>query len=136
MSPMTLAASAADHQHGINSSQDPIGRSRRESRKYGRDQGGAWVSTQLPVASATRAAAPFIEGRSSRKDVAVQGVEGAAALLGRGGLRKRCRGAQHFAQTRAGGSSLLLLLRHVADLLQHVLGVLVAALQLIRNLRR
>ena len=27
------AASAADHQHGISSSQDPIGRSRRESRK-------------------------------------------------------------------------------------------------------
>jgi hypothetical protein len=57
MSPM---ASAADHQHGINSSQDPIGRSRRESRKYGRDHGGARVSTQLPVASATRAAAVFI----------------------------------------------------------------------------
>jgi hypothetical protein len=60
MSPMTPAASAADHQHGINSSQDPIGRSRRESRKYGRDHGGACVSTQLPVASATRAAAVFI----------------------------------------------------------------------------
>jgi hypothetical protein len=58
--PMSPAAIAADHQHGINSSQDPIGRSRRESRKYGRDHGGARVSTQLPVASATRAAAVFI----------------------------------------------------------------------------
>ena len=27
------AASAADHQHGINNSHDPIGRSRRESRR-------------------------------------------------------------------------------------------------------
>jgi len=27
------AASAADHQHGISSSQEPIGRSKRESRK-------------------------------------------------------------------------------------------------------
>jgi hypothetical protein len=50
------AARAADHQHGINNSQEPIGRSRRESRKYGRDHDGARVSTQLPVASATRAA--------------------------------------------------------------------------------
>jgi hypothetical protein len=38
---MSPAARAADHQHGISSSQDPIGRSRRESRKYGRDHGGA-----------------------------------------------------------------------------------------------
>ena len=29
----TPAASAADHQHGISSSHDPIGRSRRESRR-------------------------------------------------------------------------------------------------------
>src|SRR5712672_3460762 len=70
----TPAASAADHQHGISSSQDPIGRSRRESRKYGRDHGGARVSTQLPVASATRAAAVLIRSRSSREDVAVQGI--------------------------------------------------------------
>ncbi len=33
MLPMTPAASAADHQHGISNSHDPIGRSRRESRK-------------------------------------------------------------------------------------------------------
>jgi hypothetical protein len=33
MSWATPAASAADHQHGINNSQDPIGRSKRESRK-------------------------------------------------------------------------------------------------------
>ena len=31
--PATPAASAADHQHGISSSQDPIGRSKRESRR-------------------------------------------------------------------------------------------------------
>jgi hypothetical protein len=48
-------ASAADHQHGISRSQEPIGRSKRDKRKYGRAHCGASVSTQLPVESATRA---------------------------------------------------------------------------------
>jgi hypothetical protein len=61
---MTPAASAADHQQGISSSQDPIGRSKRASRRYGRDQGGASVSTQLPVASATRAVVPLMDLKS------------------------------------------------------------------------
>src|SRR6267154_3028189 len=132
--PMSPAASAADHQHGISSSQDPIGRSRRESRKYGRDQGGARVSTQLPVASATRAAAVLIG--SSREDVAVQRVERATALLRDSRLRKCCRRSQHLAQAWASRPSLLLLLRHVADLRLHFLGILVAAFQLVGYLRR
>ena len=43
--------------------------------------------------------------RSSREHVAVQRIEGAAALLGRGGLRQRRRRAQHLAQARAGRAS-------------------------------
>src|SRR3981189_23880 len=131
---MTPAASAADHQHGISSSQDPIGRSRRESRKYGRDQGGARVSTQLPVASATRAPAVLIG--SSREHVAVQGIERAAALLGDSRLRKCRRRAQHLTQAWACRPSLLLLLRHGADLRLHFLGILVAVFQLVGYLRR
>src|SRR6266567_1152585 len=129
MSLMTPAASAADHQHGISSSQDPIGRSRRESRKYGRDQGGARVSTQLPVASATRAAAVLIG--SSREDVAVQRIERAATLLRDSRLRKCCRRSQHLAQAWASRPSLLLLLRHVADLRLHFLGGLGVIFQII-----
>ena len=68
------AASAADHQQGINSSHDPIGRSRRESRRYGRNHSGARVSTQLPVASATRAAAPLIGYRASTLPFSVSNV--------------------------------------------------------------
>src|SRR5258708_39163257 len=130
---MTPAASAADHRHGSGSSQDPIGRSGRESRKYGRDHGGARVSTQLPVASATRAAAVLIG--SSREDVAVQRIERAAALLGDSRLRKCRRRSQHLAQAWASRPSLLLLLRHVADLCLHFLGVLVAVFQLVGYLR-
>src|SRR6202047_2620235 len=148
--PMLLAmaaASAADHQHGISNSQNPIGRSRRASRKEGRDHGGANVSTQLPVASATRAAASFIwtlrpvseprsdrRRRSSLEGVAAQRIEG-TAFLGGGSLRKRRCRTQHIAQARSCGSLLLHLLRHPTDLLLHGLGVLVALLQLIRDLR-
>src|ERR1700692_271818 len=138
MSWATPAASAADHQHGISSSHDPIGRSRRESRKYGRDHTGARLSTQLPVASATRAAGPFMCYRSSRKHVAVQGVERAAAAFLRGcRLRQRGRRTQYFAQARTRRTFLLLLLlqRHRADFLLHALGVLVTGFQLVRYLR-
>src|ERR1700730_13583556 len=74
--------------------------------------------------------------RSSREDVAVQGVEGAAALLRGVGLRKRRRRTQHFAQAWASRSSLLLLLRHRASFLLHGLGILVTGFQLVRYLRR
>ena len=67
----TPAASAADHQHGINSSHEPIGRSSRDKRRYGRDHSGARVSTQLLVASATRAAAPVMASLSSNGDYRV-----------------------------------------------------------------
>src|SRR5215813_10791418 len=87
----TPAASASDHQQGIKSSQEPIGRSNRASLRYGRDHGGAIVSTQLPVESATRVAALFM---LSRENVAVQRVEGAAALLGNCCLGRGTRRAQ------------------------------------------
>src|SRR6185437_9223976 len=54
------AASAADHQQGSSKSHEPIGRSRRDSRRYGRSQEGASVSTQLPVESATEPVARII----------------------------------------------------------------------------
>ncbi len=54
------AASAADHQHGSSSSHEPIGRSKRARRRYGRDHAGARESTQLPVESATRPLASLI----------------------------------------------------------------------------
>ena len=54
--------------------------------------------------------------RSSRENVAVQRIEGAAALL-RGVASERRRRAQHFAEARAGRPALLRLLRHGADLL-------------------
>ena len=42
------------HQHGINNNQVPIGRSARDTRKYGLSLIGAQLSTQLPLtASAT-----------------------------------------------------------------------------------
>src|SRR5579863_3524751 len=141
------AASAVDHQHGNSSSQDPIGRSRRASRKYGRDHAGARVSTQLPVASATRAAASFIwvrrplleirsDRRSSRQHVAVQRVEGAAAALFRGrSLRESRRRTQNVAQAGARGSLLLHLLGDGTDLLLHPIGVLVSSLELFQYLR-
>src|SRR5947209_4138818 len=94
------------------------------------------VSTQLPVASATRAAAALIGRGSSREDVAVQGIEGAATLLLDGHFRKRRRRTQHLAEARTSRTFLLLLLRHLTDLFLHHLGVLVAGLQLIRDLRR
>src|SRR5262245_48041340 len=52
------AAMAADHQQGSSSSQEPIGRSNRASRKKGRDQAGARESTQLPIESATGSPVP------------------------------------------------------------------------------
>src|SRR5260370_35181659 len=72
---------------------------------------------------------------SSREDVAVQGIEGAAALLGGRSLRQRRRGAEHFAQARS-SRTFLRLLRRPADFLLQVLGVLVAVFQLLRYLRR
>src|SRR5260370_20453377 len=74
-------------------------------------------------------------GPSSRENVAVQRIEGAAALLRSGRLRKRRRRAKYFAQARA-SRSFLLLLRHRADLFLHILGILVAILQRVRCLRR
>src|SRR5256885_5824633 len=73
--------------------------------------------------------------RSSREDVAVQGIEGAAALLGGRSLRQRRRGAEHFAQARSRRTPLLRLLRRRANFLLQILGVLVAGFQLIRYLR-
>src|SRR6476469_8056710 len=72
---------------------------------------------------------------SSREHVAVQGIEGAAALLLGGGFRKRRRRAEYLAQART-RRSLLLLLRHLADLLLHGLGVLVTVLKIVGDLRR
>src|SRR6185437_13615208 len=71
---------------------------------------------------------------SSRQDVAVQRVEGAAALAGGSGLRSQGRRAQHIAQGRAGRAALLHLLSDAADLLQQAFGILVASLQLVRDL--
>src|SRR4051794_38146706 len=124
----TPAASAADHQHGISNSQEPIGRSNRESLRYGRDHRGARVSTQLPVASATRVPALLMFSRSSGEDVAVQRVERAAALLSDSPPRKRRRRTHPFTQTGARRSLLLHLLCRRAHLFLHVLGVLMARL--------
>src|SRR5581483_7805891 len=128
------AASATDHQHGIKSSQEPIGRSSRASLRYGRDQAGAVVSTQLPVESATRVAAPLTI--SPLENVAVQRVEGAAALLRRRRLGHGVRRAQHVAQRRTGRPRRLHLLGGVANLLQQILGALVPGLELVGDLRR
>src|SRR6201985_3713977 len=128
------AASATDHQHGIKSSQEPIGRSSRASLRYGRDQAGAVVSTQLPVESATRVAPPFTI--SPLENVAVQRVEGAAALLRRRRLGHGVRRAKHVAQRRAGRPRRLHLLGGVANLLQQILGALVPGLELVGDLRR
>src|SRR5947209_5034985 len=132
----TPAARAADHQHGNSNSQEPIGRSRRESRRYGRDHRGARVSTQLPMASATRVPASLMCSGSSGEDVAVQGIERAAALFGHRRFGKRRRRTQHFAEARARRSSLLGLLCRRTHLFLHFLGVLVAAFELVGDLRR
>src|SRR5262249_34008274 len=75
--------------------------------------------------------------RSSGENVAVERIEGAAALLGDVGFRSR-RLAEKLAQRRAGGPGLLHLhlLGDLADLGRHGLGVLVTSLQLIGDLRR
>src|SRR6185436_2148617 len=99
-------------------------------------QDGARVSTQLPVASATRAVASLISCRSSRENVTVQRIERAAALLRGLRLRERRRRAEDFAQARPGRASRLHLCRHPADLLLHFLGVLVAVAELVGDLRR
>ena len=52
--PSRMPASPTDHQHGTSRSHEPIGRSSRARRRYGRLNGGARPSTQFPVASATR----------------------------------------------------------------------------------
>src|SRR5215510_9619608 len=72
----------------------------------------------------------------SLQNVAVQGVEGAATLLRGGDLGSRIRRAENFAEAWAGGPAGLHLLSHVADFRLHGLGVLVAGLQLIGDLRR
>ena len=68
------------------------------------------------VGNAGRGVAHRMHG-SSRENVAVQRIEGAAALLHRLRLGERCRRAQHFAEAGAGRSARLRLLRHRADLL-------------------
>src|SRR4051794_41617401 len=73
--------------------------------------------------------------RSSGQRVSVQRIERAATLLRGRRVRKRRRRTQHFAQARAGRSFLLSLLRRRADLFLHLLGVLVAVLQLVRYRR-
>src|SRR5882724_2665986 len=74
--------------------------------------------------------------RSSRQHVAVQGVEGAAALLGALRFRGRHR-AERLGKAGRGGRLLLLhLLRHAANLLLQRFGVLVAGLELVADLRR
>src|SRR5689334_10381980 len=73
---------------------------------------------------------------SSLENVAVQRIEGAATLLDGLRLRQRRRGAEHFAETRTGRSARLRLLRDVTDLRLHLLGVLVAVLELVGDLRR
>src|SRR5215472_8724591 len=72
---------------------------------------------------------------SARERVAVQRVEGTAALLCSGDFGNRSRRAKHVAQGRTAASACFHLLGHVANLLEHGLGVLVACLQLVRDLR-
>src|SRR3984957_7479486 len=120
----------------------PAPRMAKAPKKNSAMTSGNWLTCW-----ATRAAASFIwvqrpvseprsdrRRRSSLEGVAAQRIEG-TALLGGGSLRKRRRRTQHIAQTRSCGSLLLHLLRHPADLLLHGLGVLVALLQLIGDLR-
>src|SRR5262249_53552386 len=74
--------------------------------------------------------------RSSRQHVAVQRVEGATALAGRLRFRRLYR-AERLGKAGRGGCLLLRhLLRHAADLLAHLLGVLVPGFELVADLRR
>ncbi len=108
--PAGIAASAADHQHGRSSSHHPIGRSSRVSRRYGRVQAGAIVSTQFPVASATLPAVAPMSGppmsghRASGLPVSVSNVPRPGLGSGRAGppnasLRLGPEGAGPAAQT-------------------------------------
>src|ERR1700746_1188127 len=67
---------------------------------------------------------------SARQHVAIQRIEGAAALFRRIGPRQRGRRAQDIAERGTGGPALRLLLRHAADLLLERFCALVAVLQL------
>ncbi len=78
-SPAMPQASAADHQQGIRRSQDPIGRSKRESRRYGRVQSGA--PRIDPIAGGIGDAAGALRHRASALPERVSKVEPPARVV-------------------------------------------------------